>query len=126
MPISWTDGSPSEIAANIRIIAEQIPTVVQNVAIDQASRAQSEMKRGRPWQDQTSAARRDLFGKAEQHSWGSRIILGGGAGASAPYFRYLELGTYRMGPFPILLPTMLIYRVSALRMASLAVKGLLG
>lgn len=125
MAIQWTDGNPGEIAANIRRIADMVPDVVQKVAIDQASRGQSAMKRGRPWQDQTSAARRELYGKAEQHSWGSRIIFGGGTGESSPYFRFLELGTSRMGPFPILLPTMLIYRVNALRAASLAVKGIL-
>ena len=125
MPVVWEKDGPDAIAANIRRLGRAVPDLVHNVATDQASRAQSHMKRNRPWQDQSSAARRELYGIAERHSWGSRIILGGGTGDSAPYFRFLELGTKKMGPFPIILPSMLIYRVNALRAASLAVKGLL-
>lgn len=121
----WDNPSPEAIAANIREVASRVPGVVHDTAVEYASRGQSYMKRNRPWEDQTGAARRELFGVAQQFEWGSRLIYGGGTGESAGYFKFLELGTRFMGPYSIVKPTMEIYKVSALRAAATRVKGLL-
>ena len=123
--ITWTDGSPEEIAQNVKIIATRTLQLVQDTGVEYASRGQSHMKRNRPWEDQTSAARRELYGRAESHDWGCRIIYGGGTGESAPYFKFLELGTKYMGPYAIVKPTMQIYKVRAFRAAAIRVRGLL-
>jgi HK97 gp10 family phage protein len=100
MALHWTQGSPSQIAQRLASIADQVPPLAMEIATDEASRAESEMKERAPWTDRTSQARGGLFGKAEQTGDGARIHIGG----TMEYQPFLELGTRRMKPYPIIKP----------------------
>lgn len=88
---------PSDIA---RVLAQRTAAMepaLNALAQSHASRGESKMKAGAPWNDRTGAARGGLFGRAE----GTDIILGG----SVHYQIYLELGTSKMAARPIIVPT---------------------
>lgn len=55
------------------------------------------MKANASWTDRTSNARQGLFGEAE----GTTITLGG----TEDYQGFLEKGTSKMAPYPIIMPT---------------------
>jgi len=63
-----------------------------------AARGESRMKANAPWNDQTGHARGSLYGRAD----GVNIELGT---TNAEYGGFLETGTSRMAPRPIILPT---------------------
>ena len=98
--LHWTNGSPAQIAQRLTSVAAQVPALAYDIATDEASRGESEMKDRAPWQDRTTNARGGLFGRAEATGDGARIHLGG----TVDYQPYLETGTKRMKPYPIIRP----------------------
>jgi hypothetical protein len=117
MPLHWTQGHPSDIANRLRAIAHQLPPLAFDVATDEASRAESEMKERAEWTDRTTQARGGLFGKAEQTAAGARITLGG----TAEHNIYLEVGTRYMAARPIIRPVLDKTEISAVEQLSSAV-----
>lgn len=99
MAVAWTgiDGITSKMARARRGMKDG--TVA--LAASHAARAESAMKQNAPWNDQTSNARQGLFGESEATADGAVIVLGGTVAYQPP----LELGTSRMAPRPIILPT---------------------
>lgn len=73
-----------------------------SLAATHAGRGQEIMKAEAPWNDQTGEARGGLYGIGEATGQGAAIELGG----TAPHQPFLELGTYKMSPRPIIRPTM--------------------
>lgn len=66
-----------------------------------AARLEAAAKSGAPWSDDTGAARAALLGVADKSATGVAIRLSHGV----EYGRYLETGTSRMRPYPIIQPT---------------------
>lgn len=95
---------PSTIASKLDHFAANVEGGIHKLADSHASRAESAMKAGAPWNDHTEHARQGLTGTAE----GADIYLFG----TMFYNPYLETGTHnedgseRMAPRPIIVPTM--------------------
>ena len=89
---------PSAIAATLAQRTAAMEGALQANAASHASRGESAMKGGAPWNDQTGYARASLFGRNE----GTDVVLGTSNGEYGPY---LELGTSKMAPRPIIVPT---------------------
>lgn len=117
MALHWTQGSPAQLASRLRAIADQIPPLAFDIATDEASRAEGEMKERAEWTDRTNQARSSLFGEAEQTANGARITLGG----TAEHNVYLELGTRYMTARPIIRPVLDETEVHAVDQLSQAV-----
>lgn len=98
---SWTSGSPEQIAREIFALADRAPDVVADVAASEALRAEAHMKDNAEWTDQTGNARQGLFGASEATPTGAIVALGGTVDYQPP----LELGTRRMAPRAIIVPT---------------------
>jgi HK97 gp10 family phage protein len=94
--------NPSRIGQNIRTRANRAGDAVFAVAQNGASKGESAMKSGAPWNDQTTNARQGLTGTAVRQGRNSQIQLY----HTMDYGIYLELGTYKMAPRAIVLPTM--------------------
>lgn len=90
---------PSRIAARLDAFAGKVEGAIHDLAKSHASRAEGTMKAGAPWNDHTEHARQGLFSTAE----GTDIILGGTMDYQV---KYLEPGTEKMAPRPIIVPTM--------------------
>lgn len=88
---------PSTIARVLAQRTAQMEGALQANAASHASQGESQMKANAPWQDQTGAARASLFGRNE----GTAIVLGG----TVYYIIFLELGTSKMAPRPIIVVT---------------------
>lgn len=97
MPVTWIK-PPSDIARVLAQRTAQMEGALQGNAASHASRGESAMKSGAPWNDQTGFARASLYGRAE----GTDVVLGTTNGEYGPY---LELGTSKMAPRPIIGPT---------------------
>jgi hypothetical protein len=121
MALHWTDGSPAQIAQRLQALVAQAPNVIHDVAVDEASRAESEMKERAGWTDRTTHARGGLFGKAEKTAAGSTIYLGG----TMEYQPFLELGTKTSKPYPIIVPVADETKVTATEQVGKAIMDLL-
>ena len=97
MPITWIT-PPSKIAKVLAQRTAAMDGALNANAQSHASRGESAMKAGAPWNDQTGFARASLYGEAE----GTDVVLGTTNGEYGPY---LELGTSKMAPRPIIVPT---------------------
>lgn len=79
--------------------AEALKPALNALAKSHAARAEAAMKAGAPWTDRTAYARGALFARAEE----TNIILGT---SNTEYGLFLEFGTSRMAPRPIIVPTL--------------------
>lgn len=121
MPFDWKDGRPADIAVWLEEVIRQVPDAIEEVAIDEASRGESEMKERAPWKDRSGNARNGLFGRAEREGDDTVIYLGG----TMEYQPWLELGTERMRPYPIIFPVAKEVSVSYQEGAIVVIEGLL-
>ena len=95
--IEWTIRPNAQIGAKLARMEGARPAIAE-MAGSHASRAEGRMKAGAPWNDRTGHARASLYGRAE----GTDIELGT---TNSEYGHYLELGTSKMAPRPIIKPT---------------------
>lgn len=103
---NWTQGSPEQIAQVIQGMVEAAPAVAEEVTQIEADRAEDHMKANAPWNDRTSNARSGLSTAVERTGTTVTMYLYG----TVPYQPYLELGTRRMGSYPIIVPTQRLWR----------------
>lgn len=96
--LEWVITPSAGIAREIASRTDAMEPALNALASSHAARGESTMKAGAPWNDQTGYARGSLYGRAE----GTDIELGT---TNAEYGIYLELGTSRMAPRPIIQPT---------------------
>lgn len=95
--IEWVVRPSAEIGRNLARAGAGGEAAIGEMAAFHAARGETRMKTDAPWQDQTGNARGSLFGTAE----GTDVVLGG----TANYLLWLEIGTTRMSPYPIIRPT---------------------
>jgi HK97 gp10 family phage protein len=96
--IEWVITPSAGIGSKIARATSQMRPAINALAQSHAARGEATMKAGAPWNDQTGHARGSLYGRAE----GTNVELGT---TNAEYGIYLELGTSRMAPRPIIEPT---------------------
>ena len=117
MALHWSP-TPSTIGRELALRVAAIEPACKELAASHASRGEAAMKAGAPWGDRTGNARQGLFGEAE----GTTITLGG----TADYQIFLEKGTSKMAPRPIIVPTAETTAAEYFADAAKVVKGILG
>jgi hypothetical protein len=113
---------PTRIANEITRRSRQVMPALTAVAQSHAARAEAAMKSGAPWNDQTGQARQGLFGTVTVEGDSLTIHLGG----TVIYQVYLELGTSKMAPRPIIVPVAAQTQAAFIRDATAVVRGLFG
>ncbi len=98
MPISWK--GHTEAAAKAGRARENMRRATVDLAKYHAGRGETAMKDEASWTDRTGNARGGLFGEAKATPNGAEITLGG----VMAYQKFLELGTSRSAPYPIIVP----------------------
>lgn len=93
---------PSVVSGNLQSWESRIMQAVGALADTFAARMEAAAKGGAPWGDRTGAARQGLRGFAQKAATQVVIYLV----HSVHYGVYLELGTYRMAPRPIIMPVL--------------------
>jgi hypothetical protein len=99
MAVRWIV-PPTGIAAQIRVRAEGVRAGTLVLGSTHAARGEAQMKARAPWNDRTGNARQGLFGRVEAGGTSLTITMGG----TVSYQPYLELGTSKMAPRPIIVP----------------------
>lgn len=96
--VLWTVTPTSAFGNKFKNIASEAKPGLEALAKSHAARGESDMKHGAPWTDRTTHARNSLYGRAE----GTDIELGT---TNEEYGLFLELGTSKMAPRAIIVPT---------------------
>jgi hypothetical protein len=97
----------------------RIEPALRVLAITHAARGEAWMRAGAPWNDQTGFARAALYGKAQ----GTDIVLGT---TNDEYGPFLEMGTVRMAPRPIIQPGLAFVAPAYFKDAVRLMRGILG
>lgn len=93
---------PTVIVGNLNTYRSRVLAGLTALASLFAARMEAYAKANAPWADRTGAARQGLTGIATTAAAGVVITLFG----AAAHTIFLELGTSRMSPRPIIVPTM--------------------
>lgn len=100
--VTWTIAPSAQLIPNIAEYETRIRDGLHMLADLFAAKMQGEAQDGAPWNDVTGAARGGLIGTAVKAATEVIIYLY----HSVHYGPYLELGTYKMAPRPIILPVL--------------------
>ena len=100
--ITWQPGPLDVIVPNIVSYEQHILNAIHFLADALAQKMQGEAQNSAPWNDVTGAARQGLRGWAVKTATNVVVYLA----HSVEYGPYLEMGTYKMAPRPIILPTL--------------------
>ncbi len=99
---TWTIPPSGQLMPNIAGYETRLIAAIGALADLFAAKMQAAAQAGAPWTDRTSAARQGLRGFATKAATSVVIYLV----HSVFYGVYLELGTSRMAPRPIIMPVM--------------------
>lgn len=94
---------PAIMAAATGRLADQMEASLMSDLTRVAADIEAYMKDNAPWQDRTGDARRGLQARANQTGKGNFSII---ANHTVSYGGFLETGTSRMQPYPILGPAL--------------------
>ena len=98
----WTTAPSRQLIPNLRSYPERLLAAIQALGDVFAARIEAYAKLNAPWTDRTGAARQGL--RAFTVKEAMRVVLY--LVHSVEYGKWLELGTRRMAPRPIILPAL--------------------
>jgi hypothetical protein len=113
----WT-ASPDELASALGGYEENLLAAVSDIVAKMEGDAESWMKANAPWNDQSGDARAGLRAIAQDSGVTFALLLM----HTVYYGPYLEFGTYKMSPRPILGPAQAVF--GARLMAAIHALGL--
>jgi hypothetical protein len=100
--VTWTIPPSAQLIPNLTSYERQVMEGVWMIGDLFGAKMAGEAKAGAPWNDQTGAARQGLRGDVAKAATSVIIYLI----HSVHYGVYLEMGTSKMAPRPIILPTL--------------------
>lgn len=118
LSFTWTMPPSAQLVPNLGSYEQRLLAAVGALADVFAARMEAAAKAGAPWTDRTGAARQGLRGFAVKAAASVVIYLV----HSVFYGIYLELGTRRMAPRPIIMPVLTAHYASIMA----AVRQLIG
>lgn len=102
MSFTWQIAPDQQLIPNLRSYQDRLIAAIQQLGDVFAAKMEAQAKQNAPWTDQTGAARAGLRAFTTRQAMGVVLYLV----HSVFYGIYLELGTSRMAPRPIILPTL--------------------
>ena len=100
--VEWQIAPSAQLIPNLTVLEERIREAIWMLADLFAQKMQGEAQGGAPWNDVSGAPRGGLLGFAVKAATEVVMYLY----HSVHYGPYLEMGTSKMAPRPIILPTL--------------------